>query len=799
MMKKNVLAMLCAALVLSANCANYENHMLAFAEDVKSGEWGKVNWTLEDHVLTVSGNGDIYTIIGWHGSTLPSWNDYKDDIYEIILEEGITGADESAFANYPNLEKITIPSTFTELADCVLCNNPKLTEINGLEYIETFNWHCLSNTAYIAQNPFIIKNNILYYAGGTDFKIPDGVTEIKSFAFHNNSGFVDLELSATPEKEIILIDNSIYYEVILPDSVVKIDDYAFAGCSTMTNITIPASVTEIGDYAFYDCVSLNAMTLSENVVSVGTEAFYNCKSLENLEVRNPDMQFGENAFGIMTDWEATLQENLKDEKNQDYKNRFFTVLEKYPLYFDLKYWPNEAYTFTKGILTGYANSTAQTFAQEHNLVFQEIENAEDVKTGEYDNLNWTLENHVLTVSGNGRIHTNIGLHHSNLPSWDNYKDDIYEIILQEGITGADEYAFADYPNLEKITIPSTFTELDPYVLYNNPNLTEINGLEYIEIFNYRCLSDTAYTEQNPFIIKNNILYYAEGTSFEIPDGVTEIKFFAFGNCASNEFINYEEEGENEILDNCYYYSITLPDSVIKIDDFAFAGCETMTNINIPESVTEIGDYAFYNCVNLDSLTLGENLISIGKNAFFNCKSLKNLKIKNPDMQFGENAFGFVIDWQSFLQEELEKDPDFKIDIYENFLEQCPLCLDSALCSFMIEFLSARKYQDVMDNIRDNIYKNTMTQGTIIGYANSTAQTFAQENNLKFRTFDQAFEIGDVNQDGSVDILDIIIMNKAILGQKILDSEQAFYADYNADGIVTPSDTLLVMKKIVGLT
>ncbi|MDE6657279.1 MAG: leucine-rich repeat protein [Oscillospiraceae bacterium] len=426
--------------------------------------------------------------------------------------------------------------------------------------------------------------------------------------------------------------------------------------------------------------------------------------------------------------------------------------------------------------------------------------AEDVKTGEYDNLNWTLENHVLTVSGNGRIDTTIGLHHSYLPSWNDYKDDIYEIVLEEGITGADEYALANYPNLEKITIPSTFTELDPYVLYNNPNLTEINGLEYIEIFNYRCLSDTAYTEQNPFIIKNNILYYAEGTNFEIPDGVTEIKSFAFGNCASDEFINYDGDEENEILDNCYYYSIILPDSVTKIDDFAFAGCETMININIPESVTEIGDYAFYNCVNLDSLTLGEKVTSIGKKTFFNCKSLKNLKIKNPDMQFGENAFGLVIDWQSFFQEELEEDPDFEIGFYENLLEQCPLCLDSVFCSFMIEFLSARKYQDVMDNIRDDedVYKNTMTQGTITGHANSTAQTFAQENNLKFRTFDQAFEMGDVNQDGYVSILDVVFVNRVALGKELFTPEQEIYADCDGDGYITPLDALLVMQKVVGL-
>ncbi|MDE6777048.1 MAG: leucine-rich repeat domain-containing protein, partial [Oscillospiraceae bacterium] len=132
-MKKNALAMLCTALVLSANSVTI---MPAFAEDVKSGEWYQLNWTLENHVLTVSGNDAI------HMNGFPEWSEYKDDIYEIVLNEGVTGAEGHVLADYPNLEKITLPSTFTKLGNYALSDNPNLTKINGLEYVETFNQHC---------------------------------------------------------------------------------------------------------------------------------------------------------------------------------------------------------------------------------------------------------------------------------------------------------------------------------------------------------------------------------------------------------------------------------------------------------------------------------------------------------------------------------------------------------------------------------------------------------------------------------------------------------------------------------
>lgn len=423
--------------------------------------------------------------------------------------------------------------------------------------------------------------------------------------------------------------------------------------------------------------------------------------------------------------------------------------------------------------------------------------AEDSISGEWGDLSWTLTNHVLTVSGNGWIQTDISFSDFDFPEWHKYSEDIYEIILEEGVIGADAYGLAYYPNLEQITLPSTFTELEPYVLSYNPKLAEINGIEYIEVFNYRCLSETAYISQNPFVIKNHSLYYAEGTDFRIPDGVTEIKPFAFGNCTSTEFIDFDEIQDVPVTE-CHYYEVILPDSVTKIDNFAFAHCATMTNIVIPESVTEIGDYAFYNCVNLNAVTLGENVQSIGKNAFFNCKSLKNLTVQNSDMSFGENAFGTVIDWETELQKRAENDPDFDMDLYSGFLEDTPLGLDLLVSALSVEFLSTSRYESVMQNITEQEMTDIITQGIITGHIESTAQDFAQENDLLFRPCSQNYEIGDVNQDTGIDILDVILLNRAILGKEILTPEQKTCADSNSDGEIDSLDALLLLKKVVNI-
>ena len=46
-------------------------------------------------------------------------------------------------------------------------------------------------------------------------------------------------------------------DLIIPEGVTKIGDYAFYGCSGITSVTVPNSVTTIGNYAFSHCTNLN--------------------------------------------------------------------------------------------------------------------------------------------------------------------------------------------------------------------------------------------------------------------------------------------------------------------------------------------------------------------------------------------------------------------------------------------------------------------------------------------------------------------------------------------------------------
>ena len=70
----------------------------------------------------------------------------------------------------------------------------------------------------------------------------------------------------------------------LPSALASIGDYAFRGCSNLTNVILPSAFTAIGNVAFSGCSNLANVTLSSNITSIGTYAFQNCINLKNLTI-----------------------------------------------------------------------------------------------------------------------------------------------------------------------------------------------------------------------------------------------------------------------------------------------------------------------------------------------------------------------------------------------------------------------------------------------------------------------------------------------------------------------------------
>lgn len=124
---------------------------------------------------------------------------------------------------------------------------------------------------------FEIKDGCLVKYTGEDKNvvIPEGVTSIGDWAF----GCCENLASVT-----------------IPNSVTSIGESAFNQCSSLTSVTIPNSVTSIGDLVFYECINLTSVTILNGVMRIGDRAFEECSSLTNVTIPNSVTSIGELAF-----------------------------------------------------------------------------------------------------------------------------------------------------------------------------------------------------------------------------------------------------------------------------------------------------------------------------------------------------------------------------------------------------------------------------------------------------------------------------------------------------------------------
>ena len=132
----------------------------------------------------------------------------------------------------------------------------------------------------------------------TDIVIPNSVTNIGDYAFSGCRSLTDIVIpdSVTNIGNCAFWDCRSLTDIVIPNSVTSIGDNAFEYCFSLSNLVIPDGVTSIGKWAFEDCSSLSSVVIPDSVTSIGNHAFAYCESLTDIVIPDSVTSIGDNAF-----------------------------------------------------------------------------------------------------------------------------------------------------------------------------------------------------------------------------------------------------------------------------------------------------------------------------------------------------------------------------------------------------------------------------------------------------------------------------------------------------------------------
>ena len=196
------------------------------------------------------------------------------------------------------------------------------------EDVEIIEYNCFSDISYL-------KHVV----------IPDSVVAIEAYAFFECMNLENVKMSENIES---IGDNcfencSNLKRITLPDSITKINYSTFNSCISLTDFHFPSSLTTIYNEAFYNCLKLDNIKFRSNLKHIMSSAFFNNISLKKIELLNKDMVIDDLAFSNCYDLrEITVSNDIKSISNTAFFDdskikRINIVLPDKILTFDVNY------------------------------------------------------------------------------------------------------------------------------------------------------------------------------------------------------------------------------------------------------------------------------------------------------------------------------------------------------------------------------------------------------------------------------------------------------------------------------
>lgn len=263
-------------------------------------------------------------------------------------------------------------------------------------------------------------------------------------------------------------------DIVLPNTVTKIDNEALKGNDNIVSITIPGSVKDIGNNAFEGCTKLerviftNPEETNENLI-IRLSAFQNCKKLTECEIPARAYQVVGNIFKDCT----SLTEIKVNANNPYYFAQDGVLFGPALVNYEPQY--NDAYA-----LQSYPAGRQGAYTIPSEVNGKEID---QIWTSGFEGASGLTD--ITIPASIGRLGTaafeGTGLTHVTIPDTVRQVDPavfqnctkLVSVKLPAGLAEIDQYMFANCISLQHVDMPDSITKINIYAFHNCTSLTSL--------------------------------------------------------------------------------------------------------------------------------------------------------------------------------------------------------------------------------------------------------------------------------------------------------------------------------------
>ena len=486
---------------------------------------------------------------------------------------------------------------------------------------------------------FDIKSNQLskYDGNDTDIIIPEGIVEIGEYAFSGNASITSVKM---------------------PNTVRRLGDGAFKGCAKLKAIEVSDQLMDIGSNCFCGCKALKELILPETIESVGYGAFAGCVKLKTLQCDSTRYIPGDNPFHAFDEEEP---QQLADENGLMV---FAGVLFKYIkngkeviIPETVRYIWKSAFTPDYGVTSNLKRvvvpqsvKTIDENAFSRCKHLSEIEMPSGIEFGDrvFSECEKLADKDGFFIY-DGIAHAYFGNSDSIvvpegtrvLSSYLFYKFEygsqpgaqMQAIQLPESLEEIGERVFYDCKKLSSITVPDNVKKIGDGAFENCSSLKNVKLPDNIDEMGRGAFSGCIeLADDRGFVIQKKEVhsYYGNDQEVIIPEGIESIASGVFN---KSKVISVKLPTSLKRLGasfvECSFLSeIAIPEGTTDILPATFKGCSRLRKVVLPSTIKRIGRDAFSGCNSLEAITIPEHVEVIESGAFSHCRCLKSVILPN---------------------------------------------------------------------------------------------------------------------------------------------------------------------------